>query len=138
MTSCECCFNVSNLMKKSTNQKFSPKGTHKFKTWNDQFCGIHGNCGKQKNSTSQFQKLKFVPKALMTWFNLTYIFIPHQISNLFLVMWSQCFQNGSTIHGEKKSEENISLKATYLEPKPSFFIFFLSVARFFFNFVQDF
>ena len=27
----------------------------------------------------------------------------------------------------KKNEENICLEATYLEPKPSFFIFFLSV-----------
>ena len=64
-----------------------------------------------------------VPKAFTTWFNITYIFIRHQISNLFLVMWSQCFQNGSTVQ-ENKSEENICLEATYLEPKLSFFKFF--------------
>ena len=54
---------------------------------------------------------------------ITYIFIQHQISNLFLVMWSQCFQNGST-NQENKSEENICLEVTYLEPKLSFFKFF--------------
>ena len=64
-----------------------------------QFRGIHGNWGKRKISTSQFQKLKFVPKAFfMTWFNLTYVFIPHQISNLFLIIWSK---NGSTIQEKK-------------------------------------
>ena len=68
-------------------------------------------------------EVKTVPKALTTWFNITYIFIRHQISNLFLVMWSQCFQNDSTVQ-ENKSEENICLEATYLEPKLSFFKFF--------------
>ena len=67
-------------------------------------------------------EVKTVPKALTTWFNITYIFIRHQISNLFLVMWSQCFQNDSTVQ-ENKSEENICLEATYLEPKLSFFNF---------------
>ena len=41
----------------------------------------------------------------MTWLNLTYIFIPHQISNLFL-MWSQ---NGSTIQ-EKKVKKTFAWK----------------------------
>ena len=45
----------------------------------------------------------------MTRFNLTYIIIPRQISKLFLVMWNQCFQNGSTVQ-ENKSEENICWK----------------------------
>ena len=66
---------------------------------------------------------------------MTYLFIPHQLSNLFLVIWSQCFQNGSTVQ-ENKSEENVCLEETYLEPKSSFFIFVLCIARFFFNFVE--
>ena len=39
---------------------------------------------------------------------------------------------------ENKSEEKVCLEAAYLEPKPSFFIFFLSVARLFFNFAESF
>ena len=68
----------------------------------------------------------------MTSFNLTYIFIPHQISNLFLIFSKWLYSSG------KQSEENICLQATYLEPKPSFFIFFLRVARFLFNFFKVF
>ena len=78
------------------------------------------------------QKLKFVTKAFVTWFSSTYMFIPHWLSNPLLVMWSQWFFQ------ENKSEENGCLDATYLEPKPSFFIFFLSVARLFFNFAEGF
>ena len=67
----------------------------------DQFCGIYGNGGTRKYSTSPFQKLKFVAKAFLLDSSLLtflfhifiFIFIPHQLSNLFLVMWSQCFQN---------------------------------------------
>ena len=54
---------------------------------------------------------------------------------MFPVIWSQCFQIGSTVQ-ENKSEENVCLEATYLEPKLSFLIFVLSIARFFFNFVE--
>ena len=68
-------------------------------------------------------EVKNVPKAFTTWFNITYIFIRHQISNLFLAMWNQCFQNGSTVQGNKR-EENICLEATSLEPKLSFFKLF--------------
>ena len=84
----------------------------------DRFFGIYGNCEKRKFTTSPFQELKIVPKAFITWFNLAYIFIPHQLSHLFLVMWTQCFFQ------ENKSEENVCLDTSYLEPKPSFFIFF--------------
>ena len=73
--------------------------------WNDQFYGIHGICGKRKTFSSPFHKLKFVLMAFMTWFNLTFIFISLQISNLFLVVWSQCFQNGSAVR-EKKLRKN--------------------------------
>ena len=34
-----------------------------------------------------------------------------QISNLFLVKWSQCFRNGSTVQ-ENKNKENVCLEAS--------------------------
>ena len=89
----------------------------------DQFCRIYRNFGKRKSSTFPFPKLKFVPKAFMIWFNLTYICIPHKIYNLFLVKWSQSFQ--MALQYRKKSEDNISVEATYLESKFSYFFWML-------------
>ena len=70
----------------------------------------------------------------MTWFNLTYIFNPHQIFNVSCYVepvFSKWFYSPG-----KQKEKNICLQVTYLEPIPSFFIFFSESCKV--PFVQDF
>ena len=106
---------------KVLNKIFTQRYTKRL-TRNDQFYEIYRICGKRKTFSCPFHKPKFVLMAFMTWFNLTCIFISLQISNLFLVMWSHCFQNVSAVQ-EKKVKKKLTWKATYLEPKAPFYIF---------------
>ena len=89
----------------------------KTQTWNNQFYGIHGICGKRKTFGYPFHKLKFVLMVFLTWFNLTFIFI----LIFFLLCGATVFK--MALHFRKKKWIKLTWKATCLELKPSFYIF---------------
>ena len=90
-----------------------------------QFCGIFEKLWKTKIFHVPVAEAKTYSKGFYDLFNLTYIFIQHQIFNLFLVRWSQCFQNGCTVQEESKKnqvkKESFSWKQPIQNPNPHFF-----------------